>query len=183
MIISSSACIPFPRSLVYATYRDKLTEIVPYLPNVQRIEIKSRDEVDGLTHFVNEWHGSGEIPAIARAVLSEAMLSWTDHAIWNDPEFTTEWRIETHVFSEAVHCFGKNRFLEDGSSTLIESLGKLTIDPKQIKGVPQFVAGRVVQIVENFLSQRIEPNLLQVSEGVRRYLNQSHKGGYDITQP
>lgn len=170
MIISCSTCIPFPRPLVYTTYRDKLTELVPYLPNVQRIEVKSHHKVDGLTHLVNEWHGSGEIPALARAVVSEAMLSWTDYAIWNDPEFTTEWRIETHAFTEAVRCVGKNRFLENGSSTLVESLGELTIDPKQIPGVPQFLARRVVKIVETFLSQRIEPNLLQVSEGVRRYL-------------
>jgi len=36
--------------------------------------------------------------------------------------------------TEAVHCAGKNRFLEDGSGTLIESRGELTINTKQIKG-------------------------------------------------
>ena len=42
MIISVDTRLLFPRSLVYATYRDKLVELVPYLPNVQRIEVKSR---------------------------------------------------------------------------------------------------------------------------------------------
>lgn len=175
MIIFADTRIPFPRQLVYATYRDKLVELVPYLPDVRRIEVKSRREEGGLIHFVNEWHGGGEIPVVARAVLSEEMLSWTDLATWNESEFTTTWRIKTHAFTEAVHCAGKNRFLEDGSGTLIESRGELTIDTKQIKGVPQLLAGPVGRTVEDFLSKKIEPNLLQVSEGVRYYLEQSQK--------
>lgn len=176
MIISSSVHIPFPRSLVYLTYRDKLLEIVPYLSNVRRIEIKSQREENGLTYFVNEWHGGGEIPALARAILSDAMLSWTDYATWQNAEFVTNWRIETHAFTEAVHCAGKNRFLEEGTGTRIESRGELAIDPSKITGVPHFLAGSVGQTVEDFLSKKIEPNLLQVSEGVRHYLEQAQKG-------
>ena len=175
MIISVDTRIPFPRPLVYATYRDKLVELVPYLPNVQSIEVKSRREQGGLIHFVNEWHGGGEIPVVARAVLNEAMLSWTDFATWHNSEYMTVWRTETHAFTEAVHCAGKNRFIEDGSGTLIESRGELTINTKQLKGVPQLFAGAVGNTVEDFLSKKIGPNLLQVSEGVRLYLEQSQK--------
>ncbi len=175
MIISADTRIPFPRPLVYATYRDKIVELVPYLPNVRGIEVKSRREEGGLIHFVNEWHGGGEIPVIARAVLSEAMLSWTDLATWNESEFTTEWHIKTHAFTEAVRCAGVHRFKEAGSGTLIESRGELAINPKQIKGVPQLLAGTVARTVEDFLSSKLEPNLLQVSEGVRHYLEQSQK--------
>ena len=175
MIISANIYIPFPRPLVYTTYRDKLIELVPYLPNVRQIEVKSCREEDGLTHFVNEWHGGGEIPVLARAILSEAMLSWTDYATWNNFDFTTEWQIKTHVFTEAAHCVGKNCFLESGSGTQVVCRGQLTIDPKQITGVPQFLAGRVGQTVEDFLISRVEPNLLQISEGVRQYLEQSQK--------
>lgn len=170
MIISVDSYIPFPRLLVYATYRDKLIELVPYLPNVRRIEVKSRREEGSLIHFLNEWHGGGEIPVVARAVLSEAMLSWTDLATWNESEFTTEWHIRTHVFTEAVRCAGVHHFKETDSGTLIESRGELTIDTKQIKGVPQLLVGPVGRTVEDFLSQKIGPNLLQVSEGVRHYL-------------
>ena len=174
MIISVDTRLLFPRSLVYATYRDKLVELVPYLPNVQRIEVKSRREEGGLIHFVNEWHGGGEIPVVARAVLSEAMLSWTDLATWNESEFTTEWHVKTHAFTEAVRCVGVHRFKEaDDSVTLIESRGELAIDTKQIKGVPQLLAGAVGSTIEDFLSKKIGPNLLQVSEGVRHYLEQS----------
>lgn len=169
MIIKSLVYLPFPRSLVYTTYRDKLVELVPFLSNVRQIEVKSRREEEGLIHLVNVWHGGGEIPAVARAILSEAMLSWTDYATWNDTEFTTDWRIETHAFTEAVYCAGKNRFLEEGNGTRIDCLGELAINPSKT-GVPSFFAGTVAQTVEDFLSKKIEPNLLQVSEGVRHYL-------------
>ena len=175
MIIFAEARIPFPRPLVYATYRDKLAELVPYLPNVRRIDVLSRRNECGRIHFVNEWHGGGEIPVVARAVISEAMLSWTDIATWNESEFTTEWHIKTHAFTEAVRCAGVHRFKEVEGGTLIESRGELVIDVKQIKGVPQLLAGRVGRMVEDFLSQKIAPNLLQVGEGVRQYLEQSQK--------
>jgi len=173
MLISADSRILFPRPLVYTTYRDKLVELLPYLPDVRRIEVKSRREEDGLIHFVNEWHGGGEIPVVARAVLSEAMLSWTDLATWNESEFTTEWHIKTHAFTEAVHCVGVNRFKEAGSGTVIETRGELAINTKQIKGIPQLLAATVGRTVEDFLSKKIGPNLLQVSEGVRHYLEQS----------
>ncbi len=175
MIVFADTHIPFPRSLVYATYRDKLVELIPYLPNVQRIEVKSRREEGDFIYFVNEWHGGGEIPVVARAIISEAMLSWTDLATWNESEFTSEWHIKTHAFTEAVHCAGVHRFKEADNGTLIETRGELAINTKQIKGVPQLLAGAVGHTVEDFLSKKIGPNLLQVSEGVRHYLEQQKR--------
>lgn len=174
MLISAKAYIPFPRSLVYATYRDKLLDLVPYMPNVRKIEVKSRREENGLIYFVNDWHGGGEIPAAARALLSEDLLSWTDRATWNEAKFTTDWRIETHAFTEAVFCIGRNRFLEDNNGTVIESKGELNIDPHKIKGMLPMLTGTVAKLVEDILSKRIEPNLQQLSEGVRHYLEQKH---------
>lgn len=173
MLLSVDVYIPFPRRIVYATYRDKLLELVPYLSNVQRIEVKSRRQDGELTYFVNEWHGGGEIPAIARAVVSEALLSWTDSATWNETQFTTEWQIQTHAFTEAVYCAGKNCFFEDGNGTRIESRGKLNIDADRLNGVPRLFAGTIASAVEDVLGKKVEPNLRQLGEGVRRYLEQS----------
>ncbi|NET32528.1 MAG: hypothetical protein F6K19_11025 [Cyanothece sp. SIO1E1] len=173
MKISIDAWIPFSRPLVYATYRDKLLELVAYLPDVRQIEIKSQRQEAGRLYCINEWHGGGEIPAAARAVLSEDMLSWTEHNTWDETEFTLDWRIQTHAFTKAVHCAGNNRFIEDNGTTLIESRGELTINPNQIEGVPSFLAGGIASIVEDFLAQKIGPNLQQMSAGVRRYLEQS----------
>ena len=172
MIISLNTRLPFPRSLVYRTYRDKLLELLPYMPNVREIEVKSKREENGHIYCINEWRGGGEIPAIARAVISEEMLSWTEHNIWNDAEFTLEWRIKTHAYTEAVQCSGKNRFLEEGDSTVIENRGKLVIDQNKLEAIPPFLRGSVASIVEDFLGKKVGPNLVQMGEGVCAYLKQ-----------
>ncbi|GAA6621052.1 hypothetical protein NUACC26_068700 [Scytonema sp. NUACC26] len=137
MSISIDAHIPFPRPLVYATYRDKLTELVSYMPKVRQIKFKSRQEQDGLLYLVHEWSGGANIPAVARAFLSEDLLNWTENSIWNNSEYTNSWHIKTHVFTEAVRCTGKNHFLKDDRGTLIQTQVELIIDPSQIKGTPQ----------------------------------------------
>lgn len=172
MIIRTDAWVPFPRALVYSTYRDRLLELVPYMPNIRQIELKTRQENGSQVEMVNEWHGGGEIPAAARAILDESMLSWTEQALWDESLYTTDWRIQTHAFTDAVSCTGKNRFIDQPNGTLIQSRGELSIDPSKIREVPQFLAGMVGKVVEDFLGKKIEPNLQQMSEGVRRYLEQ-----------
>lgn len=170
MLIATDTLIPFPRSLVYTTYRDHLIALIPYLPNVRTIEVKSRREEGERLYSVNEWHGGGEIPVAARAILSENMLSWTEYNTWNEADFTLEWHIQTHAFTEAVCCVGKNCFYAEGKATRIESRGELVINPHQIKGIPSFLTGGVAHVVEEFLSSKIKPNLLQMGEGVSHYL-------------
>lgn len=172
MLITVDARIPFPRSLVFATYRDRLDDLVPYLPNIRGVEARSRQEKGGRLECVNEWHGGGDIPSAARAFLNESMLSWTEFAAWDAGTYTTEWQIQTHAFTEAVRCSGTNRFIDRNGLTLVESRGELKIDPHKIADVPPFIAGMVSKIVEDFLSKKIGPNLLQMSDGVRMYLEQ-----------
>lgn len=170
MEIRCDAIIPFPRPLVYATYRDKLTDLLPYLPNIRDIEVKERKEQDGEVHLVNIWHGGGEIPSIARAFVSESMLSWTDLATWHEKDFTTDWKVEPHSFREAVTSQGTNRYTENDGKTRLEIRGDLSIDGKKIKGVPRLLAGKVSRAVEEFMVKLVGQNLLDVSKGVTRYL-------------
>jgi hypothetical protein len=168
MQLSADARLPFPRLTVYRAYRDRILDTVPFLPNVKRIEVKSTETVG--TKIVNIWHGGGEIPRAVQTVISPAMLSWTDHAKWDESELTCEWRIETHALTEAVLCGGKNRFVEDGDGTLLQIRGDLTIDASKIRGVPGFLAGKVGKAVEEFLGKRIQPNLVEVSEALGKLL-------------
>src|SRR3990167_3550650 len=170
MLISADATLPFPRPMVFAAYRDDLTQLLSYLPNVRNIEVKSRKDDGARVDLVNIWHGGGEIPAAARAFLSEAMLSWTDYATWKEDAWTCDWRTETHAFTEAVDCKGQNRFVEVEGGTRIEIRGDLKIDAKKIKGVPGFLAGKVASAVESSLAAKIQPNLVEVTEGLRKSL-------------
>ncbi len=172
MQITSDAIISFPRELVWATYRDRLVELLPYLPNIRKIEVKKRQDDGAIVRLENVWQGGGDIPAIARAFLRESMLGWTDHATWYSERFVCDWVTETHAFTQAVKSQGSNRYLEvdGGKKTRLEIRGDLTIDGARIKGVPKLIAGRVAHAVEEFLVRTISNNLLDVSKGLEQFL-------------
>jgi hypothetical protein len=170
MELRADANIPFARPVVFQAYRDKLVDMLPYLPNVRAIEVRKREEDGSVTKLLNFWKGGGDIPAAARAFVSEGMLSWLDYATWNEAEFTCEWKIEPQAFTEAITCVGKNRFLEDGGKTKLEIRGEISIDPKKLKGIPGFLSGKVAKAVEELLISKIKPNLVSTADGLTKYL-------------
>lgn len=176
MDLRADAQIAFPREKVFTVYRDDILKVVPYMTNVQSIEVRSRKEDGPVVEFVNEWRGGGEIPAAVRAVLSEAMLSWTDYAKWNRDELTCDWRIETHALTEAVRCVGQNRFVEDGAGkTRLEIRGKFDVDATKIRGVPRFLAGKIGRTVEEFMVSKIQSNLVETAKSLTKYLEDTSK--------
>jgi hypothetical protein len=173
MQIHVDAHIPFPREMVFRAYRDDIEKLLPYLPNVRKIELSSRKDDGSVSHTVRLWHGGGDIPGALRAVLSESMLAWTDHAKWDETAMRCEWRTETHALTEAVHSQGANLFVENGpGKTLLQMRGTFEIDPKKIKGVPGFIANKVGKAAEEFLGGKIEPNLIETAKGLTRYLEE-----------
>jgi hypothetical protein len=177
MDLRADARIPFPRQIVFTVYRDDIVKVVPYMTNVQAIEIRSRKDDGPNVTFVNEWKGGGDIPAAARAVLSEAVLSWTDYATWNSDSLTCDWRIETHAMTEALKCTGQNRFVEDGpDATRLEIRGTFDVDASKIKGVPRLLAGPIGRTVEEFMVSKIQSNLVETAKSLTKYLEENKKG-------
>ncbi len=177
MELRADSTVPFPRELVFRTYRDELPELVEFMTNIRRIEVKNRDEDGDVTRLLNVWHGGGDIPSAARIVLSENMLSWDDVAEWRASNWVCEWRISTHSFTDAIHCRGTNRFIELDGGTRVEIRGDLTIDATKIKGVPRLMQGTVKKTVEEFLVRKIAPNLAVVGDGLSKYLGRHSAEG------
>jgi hypothetical protein len=172
MQINASIYLPFPRSLVYATYRDKLLELAAHMPNVKSVRLKSRQTEDTTVQQVYEWHGKSDIPAMLKAFVSEDLLTWTDRATWKEAGYLTDWNIQPHAFSEAITWAGQDRYLEEGNGTRVESKGILAIDPKHLKGVPGFLSGQISHIAEDILAKQAEPNFIEMARCVEQYLKQ-----------
>jgi hypothetical protein len=175
MLIKASLYLPFPRPLVYATYRDKLLELVPQMHNVKGVTLKSRQEQNGTVQQAFEWHGKSDIPAMFKAFLSEDLLTWTDFATWKEAEYTTDWQLQPHAFREAVTWNGRDRYLEEGSGTRVETQGQLVIDPHRLKGVPGFLSGQVGHVAQEILAKQAEPNFVEMGKCVRAYLEKHHQ--------
>jgi len=173
MEIKADSRIPFPRQVVFESYRDELPLLVPYLPNITSIVVlKREEEAPGVTRLLNLWKAKGDVPKVAQAVIKPEMLEWNDHAKWDQNEWTCEWRVELKLFTDAVKCGGKNRFVVDGENTKLEIRGNLEVDLKKIPGVPKFLAGTIAPVVEKFIVTLLTPNLTSVSDGLEKYLRQ-----------
>ena len=170
MRIHADVVLPFDREIVFATYRDRLADLVPHLPNIQSIRVVSRvdrgDEVD----FVNEWLGGGGIPKMVRGVVKESMLRWTDYATWNATDFTVDWRTDVHAFPGAVASSGKNRYVAEPGGTRIELRGDLTIDGTKVPAVPRLLAKTVAEAAEKMIVGSVQTNLVSIARGVERLL-------------
>lgn len=176
MLINTSVYLPFPRPLVYATYRDKLLELARQMPSVKSVALKSRQDQDGIVQQVYEWHGKSDIPAMLRTFLSEDLLIWTDAATWKSASFTTNWQIRPHAFGDAIFWAGYDRYLEEGQGTRVESKGELSIDPHKLKGVPGFLSGQVSHMAEEILAKQAEPNFIEMGQCVQKYLEKQAGG-------
>ncbi len=169
MRLTAESTLAFPRELVFRTYRDRLVDLVPYLPNIRGIERTSRSDEGAVSRVVNVWRGGGDIPKVARAFISEKMLSWTDYATWDESTWTCAWRMEAHSLKDALRAEGTNRFLEKGAGSTLVIEGELAIDGRKLP-IPRFLAGAAGPAVEKFLVGMIRPNLTEVAKGVARFL-------------
>ncbi len=170
MKIEADAVIEQPRDVVFRAYRDGLGALVEHLPRVKRVEVESRKESGLVVELVNVWYGSAAIPSVAEKILPP-VLSWHDYARWDEETWTATWRLESHVFPEAVTCYGENRFIAlAGRRTRVEISGEIRIDLSKMKVLPELVAGPVGATIERFLARQITPNLLAVSDAIEDYL-------------
>ena len=172
MEINVDAPLPFPRARVFAMYRDHLVELAEHLPNIRGIKVVRRDERPGEVHLVNEWIGGGDIPSVARSVLRESMLKWTDFATWKEESYTCAWRTEVHAFPGVVVSSGKNSFIESMGATRIEFRGTLVCDASKVPGVPKLVARTLNGTLEKLFVGKVAENLVAVAKAVGKLLEQ-----------
>lgn len=173
MQIKADLELGFPLERVWETYRDRMTELTDFLPNIRSIRIVSRTDREGEVDLVNEWVGGGDIPSVARAILKEDMLRWTDYATWKAATHTVEWRTEVHAFPGAVKSSGTNRFVETPRGARLEIRGELVCDSSKVPGVPRLFARTVNAAAERLLIGQVAHNLVEVGRGVGKLLEKS----------
>ncbi|TXD37224.1 hypothetical protein FRC96_04920 [Lujinxingia vulgaris] len=165
--------VAYDRDKVYETFRDHMVELVPYLPDIQKIEVRDRQEIDASTlKVVNFWKANAdEVPKLAQKFIKPEMLEWTDYATWHMDSFKVDWVMEVGFLSEAVTCKGTTSYVQKGEGrTEVVIDGELTVDAKKIPGVPRLGAGAIGSAVESFVVRLITPNLTQANRGLERYL-------------
>ena len=167
--------IAWPLELVYDTHRDKLEEILDYLPNVENIEILEKQVEGEVTRFVKRWTGSSnDIPSVLRPVVKPEYLQWIDRATWDRGAFTTAWELELDFLKGAMSARGLNRFIADGDITIIEMEGEFNIHPERLSLVPGPIARKAAPALERFVVELVKPNLRGTNQAVERFIEERH---------
>lgn len=158
--------------------RDRLPDLVPYLPAVDHIELIERgEEGPGRTIMAHYWEGNAKLlPAIARPFVTRSMTSWTDYALWIDDGRICEWRFEPKKFKNLFTCNGRDYFEDLGNgSTRLRLTGELVVYAERVPGVSQRMATRLGPRIEQFVVKKIKPNLMQVPLALQAFFEEERR--------
>ena len=171
MHFESIATLSAPRARVFAIYRDEMTALQRYLPNIRSITTTARRTDGAVTELTNEWAARAELPAIARRFVAADATGWTDHARWDESAWTCAWRTIPHAFRDAVTSHGDHAFeAVSEAETRVTIRGVVDVDVAKIPGVPRVLASTVRPTVESFVVASVRDNLDAFARAVARYL-------------
>lgn len=165
MHIESSDYVDHPASEVYPLVRDRLPELLPFLPDVETIEQLTYDRrSDTRVHIVNRWRARSKIPSAAQRFVPADVLVWTDTADWEDEHF----HVRYHLEGFGYEVTGINSFGPEGTGTRLKVTADVVIHPERFK-VPKMLFNRVFPKIEGVVRSAVQPNLTALARGLRDY--------------
>ena len=170
MNISIKSTIPFPIKAVFEAMRDHMPELVPYMPNVQKIDVEHRQQDGNILHLRNRWTpAQTEIPSVARPFIKPEQTYWIYHAQWEDNTNACSWRLEMAFMPDRIDCSGTTSFVAlTDTQTQMVIKGTLTLNLKGL--VPRLLLNRATKSVESFVGKMVEPNFQKTTEALTNYL-------------
>jgi hypothetical protein len=177
MKIHVSESVPLSADEVFHLLRDDMPKLVPYLYDVERIDVVERREDGDRTHIVNLWFGDmSKVPGPVRPFVKPELISWKDHATWTTSSKTATWRLEPRIGARAFDCNGTTRILSNSASATLAMDIDLEIHPENVPGVPRLLANRFRGQIEEAIAKQITPNLKNLAVSIRRYAEARGKG-------
>ncbi len=171
MRLESSDIVSQPIDRVYELVRDNLKAIVPFLPNVGRIDVLSREALGaGTIKVVNHWYAKAEIPGVLKSFVNPDLFSWKDTAIWNDANFQVDYELESFVAKGLFEAKGTNYIREvEPGKTEVKVVCDFEIHAERIPGVPKLLVSKFRPLGEEALEKVLNPNLTSLSRGLNGY--------------
>jgi len=165
MHIESEDRLDRPVSDVYPLVRDRLPELLPYLPDVEQIVESSRERTsETRVSVINQWKAKPKVPGMVAKFVPPEVFGWKDTALWKDDETTVEYRLEGFGYE----VDGTTEFVPDGEGTTIRVTATVTIHPETFK-IPRLVFKKVFPLLEGTIKKAVQPNLTALARGLRAY--------------
>lgn len=170
MKLNISEPVPLGAEEVLHLLRDDMPKLVPYLYDIDRIEVTERREEGDVVHIVNLWFGDmAKVPLPLRKFAKPELFSWTDYASWSTSKKQASWRLEPRVGARAFECHGTTTLVDADEGARIEMDINIDIYPENIPGIPKFIAKRLLPQIERAIEKQITPNLRNLAVSIRRY--------------
>ena len=172
--------IAHPANLVLDVMIRDIEAIVPFLPNVERIDtLETQSLPDGRQRIIRRWEASSDnVPATLRPFISRDWLAWTDTAVWSPAEYKVDWTLSTKL-GRLYDCSGTNSFEPDPKApkkrTHIRINGNLTVYPPRIPGIPSLLTKRIGPTAERFIVDMLTRDLTSLAKGLDGYLSQAKR--------
>ena len=170
MKINSESRISHPLSAVYSVYRDRLPEVVAFLPDIKEIRVESRQQTPAGLKLHNRWIADREIPRMVQSFVKPHMLHWNDYAEWDDASARCDWVLQIPAFPDNVAASGRTALFADGNNTRVVLTGELEINPN-FPALPKLLARRLAPQLEKFIVMLITPNLERVNHAIGDFLD------------
>ena len=165
-----SDAVPLTPDQLFTLLRDDMPDLVPFLHDVEGIDVLQREENGDDVHIINLWRGSNStVPSAARRFIKPEMLSWKDHAHWSTERREASWRLEPHVAAGIFECTGTTRVVVEGDHARIEIQGDLQIHADRVPGVPRLIARKLRPTIEQAILKQIQPNMENMAVSVRAW--------------
>ncbi len=161
--------IKHPVDECWKQYRDGFEQIGEAVDDLKYIRLLHReDRAPGTVYTEYEWQAIPPLPQSLRDKVHADMLTWVDHAVWEEARCQCHWDIVTRYFGGRLSCAGK--------TTFAEALGgrgcRLTFEGEMAWGELPRSEAVLVRLVEPFLKQMILQNFRKVSKKVEQLLDQ-----------
>lgn len=171
MYAESSEIIPQPAKIVYPLVRDEMSLLVPYMPNVEKIDqLEYERTSDTRVEILNHWYAKVEVPRVVKSIVKPELFQWKDYANWKDDEWCVDYRLEGFVMKNLYHLTGTNYFTPKGKDkTEIKITFNLDIYPEKFPGVPKFLARRAKPVIEGMIKKMLTPNITSLAKGLNAY--------------
>jgi hypothetical protein len=156
-----------PVGVVWATVRDRLTELVPLIEDVAAIEVLQREELGpDLVRIVNRWSAVQRIPELMARSLPSSEISWIDRNEWDGPSFVCRWSVEPSILREHIECRGTTSYQAamGGAGTRVTFDGTFDLAKGALGGLANALERPMAAFVESIVTTIVPKNSRKVIE-------------------
>jgi hypothetical protein len=168
----SVAIVKHPIEVVWITVRDRLSDLVPFMEDMESItSLRREDQAEGIVCLDNLWQAKPGSFLRQSSYIRPEMFAWIDRAEWRPRSHTCHWQIESKFLPEALQCSGLTSYEPalGGRGTRLTFEGEIGLITTNLSRLP-FWDNSFLSGFELLASSLIPRNMRKLTEAVESFL-------------